>query len=94
MAIQKNDTKKNNENIEVKNHKTLLKVSTAASTQKEEKKVGRKAFDDENLKADKRNTFLLNAYQQEKMEERMKELGLKNKTDYILSLLKRDIIDL
>lgn len=93
MPIQKNNTKKNNENIEVKNHKTLLKVSKSA-TEKEEKKVGRKAFEDENLKAENRNTFLLNSYQQEKMKERMKKLKIKNKTDYILSLLKRDIIDL
>lgn len=93
MAIKKNEQNHEKKEVVPKNHKTLLKVSKSA-TQKEEKKVGRKAFDDENLKADKRNTFLLNAYQQEKMEERMKELGLKNKTDYILSLLKRDIIDL
>ena len=59
-----------------------------------EKKVGRKSFNDEKLKADKRNTFLLNFYQQEKMENRMQELGIRNKTEYILTLLKKDIIEL
>lgn len=84
MAIKKNETKTE----EVK----TLKINR--SLLKEEKKVGRKSFEDENLKADKRNTFLLNGYQQEKMEQRMSELGFRNKTDYILSLLKKDIIEL
>lgn len=65
-----------------------------AVKKEDEKRVGRKAFDDENLKADKRNTFLLNSYQQEKMEARMRDLGFRSKTDYILTLLKRDIINL
>lgn len=63
-------------------------------SKKYEKKVGRKSFNDEKLKADKRNTFLLNFYQQEKMENRMQELGIRNKTEYILTLLKKDIIEL
>ena len=63
-------------------------------SKKYEKKVGRKSFNDEKLKADKRNTFLLNFYQQEKMEKRMQELGIRNKTEYILTLLKKDIIEL
>ena len=80
MAIKKNET------TPLKINKSLL--STAAQ------KVGRKAFKDENLKADKRNTFLLNNYKKEKMEARMQQLGIRNKTDYILTLLKKDIIDL
>ena len=91
MAIKKNETDAEKEEkpaLKMKVNRSLLTSS------KEEKKVGRKAFEDENLKSDKRNTFLLNAYQQVKMEERMKELGFKNKTDYVLALLKRDIIDL
>ena len=83
MAIKKNET------TPLKINKSLLSTKKEAS-----QKVGRKAFKDENLKADKRNTFLLNSYQQEKMEDRMQELGIRNKTDYILSLLKKDIIDL
>ncbi len=90
MAIKKNETTNNESSIiNSKINKSLLN-----SKKYDEKKVGRKAFDDENLKADKRNTFLLNSYQQEKMEARMQELGIRNKTDYILSLLKKDIIDL
>lgn len=84
MSIKKNKT----ETItEQKNHRTLIKSSST-------KKAGRKSFDDENLKSDKRNTFLLNAYQQEKMDKRMIDLGIRNKTDYILSLLKKDIKEL
>ena len=83
MAIKKNET------TPLKINKSLLSTKKEAS-----QKVGRKAFKDENLKADKRNTFLLNNYQQEKMESRMQRLGVRNKTDYILSLLKKDIIDL
>lgn len=71
---------------ETKINKSLIKTSS--------KKVGRKAFKDSNLKAEKRNTFLLNTYQQEKMESRMEELGIRSKTDYIVFLLKSDIIDL
>lgn len=89
MAIKKNETNiQNNELPILKVNRSLLASS------KEEKKVGRKSFGDENLKADKRNTFLLNSYQQDKMEKKMEELGFRNKTDYILSLLKKDIIDL
>lgn len=93
MPIQKNNTEKEEEKTvpKIKINRSLL---TSSNSSKEEKKVGRKAFEDENLKSDKRNTFLLNAYQQEKLEERMRELGIKNKTDYILALLKKDIIDL
>ena len=83
MAIKKNET------TPLKINKSLLSTKKKAS-----QKVGRKAFKDENLKADKRNTFLLNNYQQEKMEARMQQLGIRNKTDYILTLLKKDIIDL
>ena len=85
MAIKKNET------TPLKINKSLLSIKKEAS---HSQKVGRKAFEDENLKADKRNTFLLNNYQQEKMESRMQQLGVRNKTDYILSLLKKDIIDL
>ena len=60
----------------------------------EQKKVGRKPLNDKGLKADKRVTFLLNTYQIDKMEERMRELGIRNKTDYIFKLLKQDIADL
>lgn len=83
MAIKKNEA------TPLKINKSLLSTKKEAS-----QKVGRKAFEDENLKADKRNTFLLNNYQQEKMEARMQQLGIRNKTDYILTLLKKDIIDL
>ena len=83
MAIKKNET------TPLKINKSLLSTKKEAA-----QKVGRKAFKDENLKAEKRNTFLLNNYQQEKMESRMQQLGVRNKTDYILSLLKKDIIDL
>lgn len=83
MAIKKNEVTTN-----LKINKSLL------PSKKYEKKVGRKSFNDEKLKADKRNTFLLNFYQQEKMEKRMKELGIRNKTEYILTLLKKDIIEL
>ena len=83
MTIKKNET------TPLKINKSLLSTKKEAS-----QKVGRKAFKDENLKADKRNTFLLNNYQQEKMEARMQQLGIRNKTDYILTLLKKDIIDL
>ncbi len=90
MAIKKNETTNNESSV------TNLKINKSLLITKKEavQKVGRKAFEDENLKADKRNTFLLNSYQQEKMEARMQELGIRNKTDYILSLLKKDIIDL
>lgn len=87
MAIKKNETDTIKEDLTPKVNRSLL------STTKEEKKVGRKAFDDENLKVSERNTFLLNIYQQEKMEKRMKEIGIRSKTDYILTLLKKDIID-
>lgn len=86
MAIKKNE-QKDDEEVVIKNHKTLLKVSTSASTNK----AGRKKVEDANAKIDKRNTFLLNGYQQEQMEKRMKELGFRSKTDYILSLLNKDI---
>lgn len=89
MAIKKNEIINNESPVtNLKINKSLLN-----SKKDDEKKVGRKAFEDENLKADKRNTFLLNGYQQDKMGARMKELGIKNKTDYILTLLKKDIID-
>jgi hypothetical protein len=84
MAIKKNEVTTN-----LKINKSLLN-----SKKDDEKKVGRKSFNDEKLKADKRNTFLLNFYQQEKMENRMQELGIRNKTEYILTLLKKDIIEL
>ena len=83
MAIKKNEVTTN-----LKINKRLL------PSKKYEKKEGRKSFNDEKLKADKRNTFLLNFYQQEKMENRMQELGIRNKTEYILTLLKKDIIEL
>ena len=83
MAIKKNEVTTN-----LKINKSLL------PSKKYAKKVGRKSFNDEKLKADKRNTFLLNFYQQEKMENRMQELGIRNKTEYILTLLKKDIIEL
>jgi hypothetical protein len=52
MAIKKNEVTTN-----LKINKSLL------PSKKYEKKVGRKSFNDEKLKADKRNTFLLNFYQ-------------------------------
>lgn len=88
MAIKKNDISTN----EISHNN--LKINKSLVSKKNESKVGRKAFNDENLKADKRNTFLLNSYQQEKMEARMEALGFRSKTDYILTLLKRDIINL
>ena len=90
MAIKKNETTNNESSV------TNLKINKSLLITKKEaaQKVGRKAFEDENLKADKRNTFLLNSYQQEKMEDRMQELGIRNKTEYILTLLKKDIIEL
>ncbi|MCT7604581.1 hypothetical protein N5U17_10075 [Aliarcobacter butzleri] len=87
MALKKNNT----EEIKMKVNKSLV----TSQKQKEEKKVGRKTISgDVELKADKRNTFLLNAEQQEKLEQRMQELGIRNKTDYIFKLLKQDIKDL
>ena len=89
MPIQKNDTKKE-ETIFTKG----LKVNR--SLQKEAKKntAGRKTISEDGLKANQRNTFLLNVEQQEKLEKRMEELGIRNKTDYIFRLLKQDINDL
>lgn len=74
MALKKNNT-----------NETKMKVNKSlVSSRKEEKRVGRKTISgDVELKADKRNTFLLNAEQQEKLEQRMQELGIRNKTDYI-----------
>lgn len=85
MALKKNNT-----------NETLMKVNKSLiASQKEEKRVGRKTISgDTELKADKRNTFLLNAEQQIKLEKRMEELGIRNKTDYIFKLLKQDIKDL
>ena len=87
MAIKKNEISTN----EITHNN--LKINKSLISKKNEVKVGRKAFDDEKLRADKRNTFLLNAYQQEKMEKRMKELNIHTKTDYIVYLLQNDIND-
>lgn len=85
MTLKKNNTNE----IKMKVNKSLI------ASQKEEKKAGRKTISgDEELKADKRNTFLLNAEQQIKLEQRMQELGIRNKTDYIFKLLKQDIPEL
>lgn len=87
MAIKKNEISTN----EITQNN--LKINRSLISKKNESKVGRKAFDDEKLRAVKRNTFLLNAYQQEKMEKRMKELNIHTKTDYIVYLLQNDIND-
>ena len=71
MAIKKNEISTN----EITHNN--LKINKSLISKKNEVKVGRKAFDDEKLRADKRNTFLLNAYQQEKMEARMQQLKIK-----------------
>lgn len=87
MAIKKNEISTN----EITQNN--LKINKSLISKKNEVKVGRKAFDDEKLRADKRNTFLLNAYQQEKMEARMQQLKINNKTNYIVYLLQNDIND-
>ena len=87
MAIKKNEISTN----EITHNN--LKINKSLISKKNEVKVGRKAFDDEKLRADKRNTFLLFAYQQEKMEARMQQLKINNKTNYIVYLLQNDIND-
>ena len=92
MPIQKNNTEEKKETIftkGLKSNKSLVKEASKKNT------AGRKTISGAtDLKADQRNTFLLNAEQQQKLEKRMEELGFRNKTDYIFRLLKQDIKDL
>lgn len=92
MPIQKNNTEEKEETIFTKG----LKVNKSLRKEADKKNTaGRKTISGETgLKADQRNTFLLNAEQQDKLEKRMEELGIRNKTDYFFRLLKKDITDL
>ena len=91
MPIQKNNTEKE-ETIFTKGLKSNKSLSKEAS---KKNTAGRKTISGTNdLKADQRNTFLLNSEQQDKLEKRMEELGIRNRTDYIFRLLRKDIIDL